>query len=56
MLKLGNERTNKIFEARILNGAEERWVSVNSNRYDLTPLSKKKDDMPVPASTCKCTK
>ncbi|KAF9953165.1 Arf-GAP with coiled-coil, ANK repeat and PH domain-containing protein 2 [Mortierella alpina] len=34
MLKLGNERTNKIFEARILSGAEERWVSVNSNRAE----------------------
>ncbi|KAG0366415.1 hypothetical protein BC939DRAFT_443257 [Gamsiella multidivaricata] len=34
MLKLGNEKTNKIFEAKILNGAEERWVSVNSDRAE----------------------
>ncbi|KAG0219458.1 Arf-GAP with coiled-coil, ANK repeat and PH domain-containing protein 1 [Mortierella sp. NVP41] len=34
MLKLGNERTNKIFEARILSGAEERWISVNSDRAE----------------------
>ncbi|KAF9938497.1 Arf-GAP with coiled-coil, ANK repeat and PH domain-containing protein 2, partial [Modicella reniformis] len=31
MLKLGNEKTNKIFEAKILSGAEERWISVNSD-------------------------
>ncbi|KAG0333620.1 ADP-ribosylation factor GTPase-activating protein agd4 [Podila horticola] len=34
MLKLGNEKTNKIFEARILSGAEERYVNVNSERAD----------------------
>ncbi|KAF8982981.1 Arf-GAP with coiled-coil, ANK repeat and PH domain-containing protein 2 [Haplosporangium bisporale] len=34
MLKLGNEKTNKIFEARILSGAEERSVNVNSERAD----------------------
>ncbi|KAI8597118.1 hypothetical protein EDD21DRAFT_447281 [Dissophora ornata] len=34
MLSLGNEKTNKIFEARILSGAEERWVSVNSDRAE----------------------
>jgi hypothetical protein len=32
MLKLGNEKTNKVFEAKILSGAEQRWVSVNSDR------------------------
>ncbi|KAF9363807.1 ADP-ribosylation factor GTPase-activating protein agd4 [Mortierella sp. NVP85] len=34
MLKLGNEKTNKIFEARILSGDEERWISVNSDRAE----------------------
>ncbi|KAF9913015.1 Arf-GAP with coiled-coil, ANK repeat and PH domain-containing protein 2 [Linnemannia zychae] len=34
MLKLGNEKTNKIFEARILNGEEERKISVNSDRAE----------------------
>ncbi|KAG0212544.1 Arf-GAP with coiled-coil, ANK repeat and PH domain-containing protein 2 [Mortierella sp. GBA30] len=34
MLKLGNERTNKIFEAKILEGEEERAVSVNSDRAE----------------------
>ncbi|KAG0256498.1 Arf-GAP with coiled-coil, ANK repeat and PH domain-containing protein 2 [Mortierella polycephala] len=34
MLKLGNEKTNKIFEAKILSGAEERGVSVNSDRAE----------------------
>jgi hypothetical protein len=32
MLKLGNEKTNRIFEARILNGEEERKISINSDR------------------------
>jgi hypothetical protein len=32
MLKLGNEKTNKIFEARILSGEEERRISINSDR------------------------
>ncbi|KAG0272078.1 ADP-ribosylation factor GTPase-activating protein agd4 [Linnemannia exigua] len=34
MLKLGNEKTNRIFEARILNGEEERKISVNSDRAE----------------------
>ncbi|KAF9172237.1 ADP-ribosylation factor GTPase-activating protein agd4 [Mortierella sp. AD011] len=34
MLKLGNEKTNKIFEARILSGEEERWISINSDRAE----------------------
>ncbi|KAG0329449.1 centaurin beta [Dissophora globulifera] len=34
MLKLGNTRTNNIFEAKILSGAEENWVSVNSDRAE----------------------
>lgn len=34
MLKLGNEKTNKVFEAKILSGAEQRWVSVNSDRAE----------------------
>ncbi|KAF9917932.1 Arf-GAP with coiled-coil, ANK repeat and PH domain-containing protein 2 [Lobosporangium transversale] len=34
MLKLGNEKTNNIFEAEILNGIEERYVSVNSDRAE----------------------
>ncbi|KAF9345772.1 Arf-GAP with coiled-coil, ANK repeat and PH domain-containing protein 2, partial [Mortierella sp. AD094] len=34
MLKLGNEKTNKIFEAKILSGEEERWISINSDRAE----------------------
>ncbi|GJJ72206.1 Arf-GAP with coiled-coil, ANK repeat and PH domain-containing protein [Entomortierella parvispora] len=34
MLKLGNEKTNRIFEAKILNGSEERSISANSERAD----------------------
>ncbi|KAF9149154.1 Arf-GAP with coiled-coil, ANK repeat and PH domain-containing protein 2 [Linnemannia schmuckeri] len=34
MLKLGNEKTNKIFEARILSGDEERRISINSDRAE----------------------
>lgn len=34
MLKLGNEKTNKIFEAKILSGDEERRISINSDRAE----------------------
>ncbi|KAF9586542.1 Arf-GAP with coiled-coil, ANK repeat and PH domain-containing protein 2 [Lunasporangiospora selenospora] len=34
MLQLGNEKTNKIFEARLLSGVEERGITVNSERAD----------------------
>ncbi|KAF9165892.1 Arf-GAP with coiled-coil, ANK repeat and PH domain-containing protein 2 [Actinomortierella ambigua] len=32
MLALGNEKTNSVFEAKILSGSEERWITVNSDR------------------------
>ncbi|KAG0227690.1 centaurin beta [Actinomortierella wolfii] len=32
MLALGNEKTNSVFEAKILAGKEDRWISVTSER------------------------